>query len=78
MMRSIALPEDILQKAAELAAKDRVSLEEFVSAAVSEQLAGREYLQQRAKLADRVRFQTALDQIPDVEPDESDGLKSAD
>jgi hypothetical protein len=73
-MRSIALPEDILQKAAELAAKDRVSLEEFVSAAVSEQLAGREYLHHRAKLAVRERFQAALDQIPDIEPDESDRL----
>jgi hypothetical protein len=34
----------------------------------------REYLQRRAKRADRERFQAALDQIPDVEPDQADRL----
>jgi hypothetical protein len=74
MIGNIALSEDILQKVSELAAKDQVSMEEFVSAAVSEHLAGREYLQRRAKRANREGFQAALDQIPDVEPDGADRL----
>ncbi len=74
MSRSISLPEEILQKAAELAAQEHVSVEEFVSAALSEQIAGREYLKLRASRANRERFRAAMDQVPDVEPDECDRL----
>ena len=74
MSRTIALPDEILQKAAELAAQEHVSIEEFVSAALSEQLAGVEYLKQRAARATRERFRAAMDQVPDVPPDDSDRI----
>jgi hypothetical protein len=40
MTRTISLPEDLLKKAEEFAAMERLSVEEFVSAKLSEQFAG--------------------------------------
>ena len=74
MSKSISLPDDMLQKAAELAAQEHMSLEEFVSAALSQQFAGREYLKARTARASSERFQAAMGQIPDVEPEEHDRL----
>jgi hypothetical protein len=72
MNRTISLPEDLLKKAEELAALERLSLEEFLSAKLSEQFAGLEYLKRRAERASIERFRAALQQIPDVEPEEYD------
>jgi len=49
-----------------------LSLEEFLSAKLSEQFAGLEYLKRRAERASIERFRAALQQIPDVEPEEYD------
>jgi len=72
MNRTISLPEDLLKKAEELAAFERLSVEEFLSAKLSEQFAGLEYLKQRAERASAEKFRAALQQIPDVEPEEYD------
>jgi hypothetical protein len=74
MSKSVAVPDDLYNKAAEVAARWHVSVEEFVSAAVANQLASREYIETRAKLFNREEFQKALQTIPDVEPDENDRL----
>ena len=50
MSKSIAVPEDLYNKAVELAANDHVSVEEFVSAVLADRLAGREYIESRARL----------------------------
>jgi hypothetical protein len=68
MSKAVPLPERLYRKAAEAARKERVSVEKFVTSALSEQLAAREYLQKRAARASRERFLAALDQVPDVEP----------
>lgn len=72
MNRTISLPEDLLKKADELAAFERLSLEQFLSARLSEQFAGLEYLKQRAERASDKKFRGALLHIPDVEPDKYD------
>jgi len=74
MSRSIAVSEDLYQRAAELAAKDHVSVEEFVSALLANRLASREYIESRAKLFNREEFEQALERIPDVEPENHDRL----
>jgi hypothetical protein len=74
MSRTISLPEEILLQAEELAAREHVSVEELVSAALSEQFAGAEYLRRRAERASVERFRAALDQIPDAEPEPHDRL----
>jgi len=74
MNKSVGVPEDLYNKAAEIAAKGHVSVDEFVSAAVANQLASREYIQSRARLFTREEFERALQEIPDVEPEEHDRL----
>lgn len=72
MSKTVAVPDDLYDKAAEVAAKDQVSVEEFVSAALANRLAGREYIEARAHLFDRAEFENALKEIPDVPPEEHD------
>jgi len=74
MSKSVAIPEDLYNKAAELAAKDHLSIEEFVSAAVANRVASREHVESRAKLFNRDAFERALSEIPDVEPEDHDRL----
>ena len=69
MSKSITVPEDLYNKAVETAAKDHVSVEEFVSVAVANRLASREYIESRAKVFSRDEFERALSEIPDVEPE---------
>jgi len=64
MSKIIAVPDDLYDKAAE----------EFVSAAVADRLASREYIESRARLFNREDFERALKEIPDVEPEEHDRL----
>ena len=74
MSKSIAVPEELYNKAAEIAARDHLSVEEFVSGVLANRLASREYLEARAKLFNRDEFERALNQIPDVEPDRQERL----
>jgi hypothetical protein len=45
MSKSIAVPEDLSNNAAELAARDQVTVEEFVSVLLASQFADREYIE---------------------------------
>jgi hypothetical protein len=74
MSRSIAVPDDLYKKAVELAAKDRVSVEEFVSTVLANRVASREFIESRARLFNREEFEQALNKIPDAEPEDHDRL----
>jgi hypothetical protein len=74
MSKSITVPEDLYNKAVETAARDHVSVEEFVSVAVANRLASREHIESRAKLFSRDEFERALNDIPNVEPEAHDRL----
>jgi hypothetical protein len=74
---SVNLPDSLAQKAKELAHQDGITLDHLVSLAVAEKLAvwmNDEYVAQRARRATRERFEAALSQVPDVEPEEHDKL----
>ena len=66
MNRTLSLPEELLQKAEALAAREHLPLEEYLSATLSE------HLKQRADRASDEKFRAALRTIPDAEPEESD------
>jgi hypothetical protein len=72
MSKSIAVPEDLYNKAAELAAHDHISVEELVAALLASRIATREYLETRAQLFSREEFERALNAIPDVDPEAHD------
>ena len=55
MSKSIAVPEVLYNRAVELAARDHVSVEEFVSGLLANRLASREYIEARAKLFNSAR-----------------------
>jgi hypothetical protein len=55
-----------------LAALERLSVEEFLSAKLSAQFADLEYLKQRAERANAEKFRAVLRHIPDAEPEEYD------
>ena len=72
MSRTISIPEELLRQAEELAGRDHVTVEEVVSAALVEYLAGAEYIRRRGERASMERFKAALACIPDPEPDPQD------
>jgi predicted nucleic acid-binding protein len=72
MSKNITVPEDLYNKAAELAAKDHVSVEELVSGLLQNQFADREYIETRVQLFSREEFERASKAIPDVEPEPYD------
>jgi hypothetical protein len=74
MSKIVTVPDDLYNKVAEVAAKEHLSIEEFVCAAVENRLASREYIESRARLFSRENFERALQAIPDVEPEEHDRL----
>lgn len=74
MTKTIVVPEDLYNKAARLAAQDRLSVEEFVTAVLADRIASRDYIEQQANLFNREEFERALNQIPDVTPEEHDRI----
>ncbi|HEX4953084.1 MAG TPA: toxin-antitoxin system HicB family antitoxin [Thermoanaerobaculia bacterium] len=65
---SLRLPDSLHQKVKELAARDDISLNQFIATAVAEKMAALmtvEYLEERARRADRATFERILDQVPD-------------
>lgn len=74
---NVKLPDSILKKAGELAAKDGVSLDQFVSTAVAEKLSGwmtEDELSKRAARGSREKFNDALCEVPNVPPVSGDEL----
>jgi hypothetical protein len=74
---NVKLPDSIKKKAGELAAKDGVSFDQFVSAAVAEKVSGwlmEDELDHRARCARRKKLNAALAQVPNVPPMRGDEL----
>jgi hypothetical protein len=73
-MRGITIPEDLYNKALEIAKAQNMPVDEVFASAFSEHLAAWERLQQRAARGDRTKFLAVLDKVPDVEPEPHDQL----
>jgi len=74
---NITLPDSLAKKAAELAEKEQISLDQFVSLAVAEKMSAwltEGYVAERAKRGDRAKFLKALRKVPHVPPEASDKL----
>jgi hypothetical protein len=74
---SLRLPDSLHRQVKELASRDGISINQFVATAVAEKMSAlmtEEYLQERAARGSRARYDAALAQVPDVEPDERDRL----
>lgn len=72
---SLRLPESIHARVKVLAKREKVSINQLVTTALSEKLSALDtesYLNERAKLGNRSKFERALSKVADVEPDEYD------
>ena len=74
---SLRLPDSIHNKLRDVAKKDNISINQFISSAVSEKLAvflAEDYLSRRAAKADKEKFKAALSAVPDIPVDNIDKL----
>jgi uncharacterized protein (DUF1778 family) len=74
---SLRLPNSIHRHIKEIAKKEGVSINQFISSAVSEKISALitdEYLQQRAKKANKEEFKSILDNVPARPPLSGDEL----
>ena len=74
---SLRLPESLHKQARELAKKDNVSINQLITTALAEKLSAlltSEYLEERAKLGSRRKFERVLAKVRDREPAEGDRL----
>jgi hypothetical protein len=74
MTLNVTIPDTVYHQIAELAARQQVSVERIVAAALAEQLSGWSRVERMAKLGSRERFLAALDKVPAVEPAPEDLL----
>ncbi len=75
---SLRLPESLHKRLKEIADRDGVSINQFISTAVAEKLSALmtvEYLQERASRGDRARFDAVLAKIADAPADPTDRLE---
>ncbi len=72
---SVRLPESLHKNAKQYAASEGISVNQLISSALAEKLsalATQDYLELRAKRGNRLSFDAALAQVPDVAPDQMD------
>ena len=74
---SLRLPRSVHRHVKEIAQKEGISINQFFSSAVSEKISAimtKEYLERRAKRADKKEFGKILDQVPHRPPIAGDEL----
>jgi hypothetical protein len=76
-IEAIRIPESLLKQVQALAAKEGITVEQFISSAIAEKASAWmtvDYLKERAERGSREKFLQALSKVPDAEPDERDRL----
>lgn len=72
---SLRLPDSLHNGVKELASKEGISINQFIATAVAEKMSAlmtEDYLRERAKRGSREKYEAALAEVPDVEPEEYD------
>jgi hypothetical protein len=73
-MKTIHLPDEVYEQAAELADLDHVSVDKFVTAIVSERVGDWSRLQARAARGSLEKFRQVLAKVSDAPPEPTDRL----
>ena len=74
---SVRLPDFLHKRVKELAEREGISMNQFITLAVTEKMSALmtvEYLKSRARRGDREKFEAVLENVPDVEPEVYDQL----
>lgn len=72
MIVNLDLPQDLYNRAAEIAQKQQLSVTDVLATACAEHIAAWDRLEQRAQRGDRTKFLKALAKVPDLPADEAD------
>ncbi len=74
---SVRLPESLHKGIKDIAQQEGISINQFVITAVAEKMSAlltEQYLDERASRGSRERYEAALAEVPDVEPEEYDEM----
>ncbi len=74
---SLRLPKSLHESARDLAKRESISMNQFITLAVAEKVAALmtlDYLEARAQRGKREAFERAMAKVPDAEPEESNRL----
>ena len=72
---SLRLPKSLHESTRDLAKRESISMNQFITLAVAEKVAALmtlEYLEARARRGNREAFEHAMAKVPDVEPEKVD------
>jgi hypothetical protein len=72
---SLRLPDSLHKKARDLAKREKTSINQLVSSALAEKITAlltEEYIEERAKLASKKKFNKALRKVSDTKTDAND------
>ena len=73
----VQIPDSLHQSLSDLADRDGISIDQFISTAIAEKLSAlmtENYLKDRAKRGDRAKYEAILAKVPDIEPEVSDKM----
>jgi hypothetical protein len=74
---NLRLPSSLHEAVRELAKRENVSINQFITLALAEKISAlmaKDYLAERAARGSQTKFDAALASVPDIEPDEADKL----
>ena len=74
---SLRIPESLHHKVREIAKKENISINQFITSALAEKISAlltEAYLEERAQRGSRSKFDKALSKVPDAEPEAHDKL----
>jgi hypothetical protein len=74
---SVRSPESLHKRVKALADQEGVSMNQFITLAVTEKMSALftvDYLQERAQRGSREKFEAVLAKVPNVDPEDSDRL----
>ena len=73
----VEIPDSLHQSLSDLASRDGISIDQFISTAIAEKLSAlmtENYLKDRARRGNRTKYEAILAKVPDVEPEEYDRI----
>ncbi|NUN65984.1 toxin-antitoxin system HicB family antitoxin [Pseudanabaena biceps] len=75
----VQIPDSLHKSLSELASRDGISIDQFISTAIAEKLSAlmtESYLSERAKRGSRAKYEAILAKVPDVESEAYDKISA--
>jgi hypothetical protein len=73
----VQIPDSLHQSLSDLADRDGISIDRFISAAIAEKISAlmtENYLKDRARRGERAKYEAILAKVPDIEPEVFDKM----